>query len=342
MALSTPIAVRLVLLAPLVLCGCAGASAGWQSALQPHGTQAMALNRLIWILIGVGAIVWVAVMLVLAGALARRSRSARAGHTVDTNTERRMGRAVGSAVLATALIILGLTLTSFLLTRGLSASDARALEIEIRGHQWWWEITYLSSQADQVFTTANEIHVPVGRTIHLQLAAADVIHSFWVPNLAGKQDLIPGRDNSLTFAAQRPGVYRGQCAEFCGLQRAHMALLVIVDPPEAFEHWRRAQLTPAANPTDPQQAEGRKVFTSKPCAACHTVQGTSAAATIGPDLTHVASRRYIAAGLLQTTRGSLAAWIADPQTLKPGNNMPDVPLTATELQAVSAYLAALK
>lgn len=342
MALPTRITARLVSLGSLALCGCAGASAGWQSALQPHGTQAMALRRLIWVLIGVGAIVWVAVMLVLACALARRSHGARASHTVDTNTERRMGRTVGGAVLATALIILGLTLTSFLLTRGLSAADPRALEIKILGHQWWWEITYLNAQADQVFTTANEIHVPVGRTVHLQLAAADVIHSFWVPNLAGKQDLIPGRDNSLTFTARRPGVYRGQCAEFCGLQHAHMALLVIVDPPEVFEQWRRAQLAPAVSPTDPQQAEGQKVFTSKPCAACHSVQGTSAAATIGPDLTHVASRRYIAAGLLQTTRGSLAAWIADPQTLKPGNNMPDVPLSATELQAVSAYLAALQ
>jgi cytochrome c oxidase subunit 2 len=341
MALLAKIAAPLARLAPLALCGCTAAS-GWQSALEPHATQAMALHRLIWIVIGVCAVVWVAVMFVLARALSRRSRTARTSHTVDSNTEQRLGRAVGSAVVATALIILGLTLASFFLTRGLAASDPRALEIQVRGFQWWWEITYLSSQADQVFTTANEIHVPVGRMIHLQLAAADVIHSFWVPNLAGKQDLIPGRDNSLTFAAQRPGVYRGQCAEFCGIQHAHMALLVIVDPPEVFEQWRRAQLAPAANPTDPEQVAGQKVFASKPCAACHSIQGTSAAATIGPDLTHVASRRYIAAGLLQTTRGSLAAWIADPQTLKPGNNMPDVPLSATELKTVSAYLAALK
>jgi cytochrome c oxidase subunit 2 len=346
MALSAKIAVgiaRVASLAPLLVCGgCAGAAAGWQSALAPQGTEATALSRLIWILIGVSAIVWAAVMLVLGRALARRSRSPRAAHTVDTDTERRMGQVVGSAVVATALIILGLTLASFFLTRGLAGSDPQALEIQVRGYQWWWEITYLSSRADQVFTTANEIHVPVGRKVHLQLSAADVIHSFWVPNLAGKQDLIPGRDNSLTFAARRPGVYRGQCAEFCGLQHAHMALLVIVDSPEVFEQWRRAQLAPAANPTDPQQLAGQKVFTSKPCAACHSIQGTAAAATIGPDLTHVASRRYIAAGLLQTTRGSLAAWIADPQTLKPGNNMPDVPLSATELKAVSAYLASLK
>jgi cytochrome c oxidase subunit 2 len=346
MALPAKIAAHLVRfsgLASLALCGCTRAGTGWQSALNPQGTQAIGLSRLIWSLIGVCALVWVVVMLVLAGALARRSRApTRVIHTLDTHIERRMGHTVGSAVVLTAVIVLGLTLASFVLTRGLSASDPRALEIQVRGYQWWWEITYLHAQADQVFTTANEIHIPVGRTVHLQLRAADVIHSFWVPNLAGKKDLIPGRDNSLIFTAQRPGVYRGQCAEFCGLQHAHMALLVVVDPPEVYEQWRRAQLTPAANPSNPQEAAGQKVFTSKPCAACHSIQGTSAAATIGPDLTHVASRRYIASGLLQTTRGSLAAWIADPQTLKPGNNMPDVPLSATELQAVSAYLAGLK
>jgi len=249
---------------------------------------------------------------------------------------------VSYAVGTTIVIILGLTTLSFFATRLLSAEDPDALEIRVRGYQWWWEITYLDAHADQVFTTANEIHIPVGRTIRLQLSAADVIHSFWVPNLAGKQDLIPGRENTLTFTALEPGTYRGQCAEFCGVQHAHMALLVIAEPSPNFEQWRRSQLAPANTPTDAQQTTGLKVFTSKPCASCHTIQGTSASATVGPDLTHVAGRRYIAAGVLSTTRGSLAAWIADPQTIKPGNNMPDVPLTAPELQALSAYLAALK
>jgi cytochrome c oxidase subunit 2 len=169
-----------------------------------------------------------------------------------------------------------------------------------------------------------------------------VIHSFWVPNLAGKQDLIPGRANSLTFVAARPGVYRGQCAEFCGLQHAHMALLVVAQDAASFAAWRAAQLREAAAPRDAEAEQGRAFFISKQCAACHTVRGTSAAGTLGPDLTHVGGRAAIAAGVLPTTRGSLAAWIADPQTIKPGNNMPMVPMTPEQLRAVSAWLAELQ
>jgi cytochrome c oxidase subunit 2 len=155
-------------------------------------------------------------------------------------------------------------------------------------------------------------------------------------------DLIPGRDNEITFEARRPGIYRGQCAQFCGLQHAHMAFLVVAERPAEFEAWRRAQLQPARSPSNDEEEAGRKVFLAKPCAACHTIAGTTASGTLGPDLTHVASRKYIGAGLVETTRGALAAWIADPQTLKPGVNMPLVPLSSDELRAVSAYLASLK
>jgi len=327
----------------LLLCVASSGCAGWQSALDPHGEQARGLEGLIWIFIWVAAAVWISVMAVLTIALTRKSRRATdAPHVLDAKGERRMRFTVGSAVVATVIIVLALTITSFVSTRLVSPNASPALEIRVRGYQWWWEVTYLDAQADQVFTTANEIHIPAGRPVRLQLSAADVIHSFWVPNLAGKQDLIPGRENELTFTAQQAGTYRGQCAEFCGVQHAHMALLVIAEPPAAFEHWRQSQLSPAVSPADPEQAQGLKVFTSKPCAACHTIQGTSASASIGPDLTHVGSRSYIASGLLQNTRGALAAWIADPQTIKPGNNMPNVPLTADELRAISAYLAALK
>lgn len=329
-------------IALLVCCACSGC-AGWQSALDPHGAQARGLEGLIWIFVWVAAAVWISVMVVLAVALSRKSGRARdETHVLDARGERRMKLTVSGAVIVTAVIVLALTVTSFVSTRLVSSEASGPLEIRVRGYQWWWEVTYLDAQANQVFTTANEIHVPVGRAVRLQLSAADVIHSFWAPNLAGKQDLIPGRENTLTFTAQQPGTYRGQCAEFCGIQHAHMALLVIAESPDAFEHWRQSQLSSAISPADPEQAEGQKVFTSKPCASCHTIQGTSAAASIGPDLTHVGSRRYIAAGLLQNTRGSLAAWIADPQTIKPGNNMPNVPLSADELRALSSYLAALK
>src|SRR5207237_227589 len=162
------------------------------------------------------------------------------------------------------------------------------------------------------------------------------------PNLAGKQDLIPGRDNHITFRADRPGIFRGQCAEFCGLQHAHMSFFVIAESSADFENWRSLQLQPAAAPVDGEQEAGRQVVTGKACAACHGIRGTSAKGTLAPDLTHVVSRIYLGAGLLPTTRGSLAAWAADPQTIKPGNNMPAVPLTADELRAVSAYLASLK
>lgn len=329
-------------IAPLMCFACAGC-AGWQSALDPHGEQARGLEALIWIFIWVAAAIWLSVMIVLAVALRRKAGRARdETHLLDANGERRMRLTVGGAVVATGGIVLALTAASLVSTRLLSSEASHPLEIRVRGYQWWWEVTYLDAHPDRVFTTANEIHIPVGRAVRLQLSAADVIHSFWVPNLAGKQDLIPGRENNLTFTAEHPGTYRGQCAEFCGVQHAHMALLVIAQTAAAFEHWRQSQLSLAASPANPEQAQGQRVFTSKPCASCHTIQGTSAAASIGPDLTHVGSRSYIGAGLLQNTRGSLAAWIADPQTIKPGNNMPNVPLTADELRAVSAYLAALK
>jgi cytochrome c oxidase subunit II len=330
----------LTLLVPLACGGCTG----WQSALDPHGAQAASLETLLWIFSIVCLLVWLSVMSVLWMATSR-TRSGRGRgdtRTVDANVEKRMGRVVGAAVGTTTLIVFALTLASFFTTHRLSAEADHPLTIRIRGYQWWWEITYADERPNRIFTTANEIHIPVGRPVRFELSAADVIHSFWVPNLAGKQDLIPGRDNTLTVTAQQPGVYRGQCAEFCGLQHAHMALLVIVDTPRAFEQWRQSQLATAATPADQEQLLGQKLFTSKPCASCHTIEGIPAAASIGPDLTHVASRRFIAAGLLHTTRGSLAAWIADPQTLKPGSNMPAVPLSATELNALVAYLAALK
>ena len=260
----------------------------------------------------------------------------------DASSEHRSTVAVSVAVGATVVIITALTALSFFTTRGLTAANPDAPVVRLRGYQWWWEATYTDARPDRVFTVANEIHVPVGQPVRVLLEGPDVIHSFWVPSLAGKQDLIPGRNNEITITAERAGLYRGQCAEFCGLQHAHMAFLVVAEAPADFAAWQDAQRKPAAEPANDEAAAGRRVFLAKPCAACHTVEGTPAAGTLGPDLTHVGSRRTIAAGLLPTTRGSLAAWIADPQTIKPGNNMPMVPLTSDELRAVSAYLASLK
>jgi cytochrome c oxidase subunit II len=315
---------------------CAGCT-GWQSALAPQGPQAAHLSWLLWSFIVICTIIWLLVMLVLVLALRRR-----AVPDGEPHRERRAGVIVGLSVAASVLVIIVLTVMSYAATRGLSTAAGDPLVIRLRGYQWWWEITYVDTRPDRTLVTANEIHIPVGRPVRVELSAADVIHSFWVPNLAGKQDLIPGRSNDLTFIAGRLGVYRGQCAEFCGLQHAHMALLVIVEEQAAFDAWREVQLQAARLPETAEQEAGRAFFTSQPCGACHRVRGTSAAGTLGPDLTHVASRQTIAAGLLPTTRGSLAAWIADPQTIKPGNNMPMVPMTPEQLRAVSAWLAELK
>ncbi len=313
---------------------CAGCT-GSQTVLAPMGPQAAQLNWLLWSFILICGIIWLLVMFVLVLALRYAAVPSQRG-------ERRAAVIVGVSVAASALVIIVLTVMSYAATRGLSVAADDPLVIRLRGYQWWWEVTYTDRRPDRMLVTANEIHVPVGHPVNIELSAADVIHSFWVPNLVGKQDLIPGRRNDLTFTASRPGVYRGQCAEFCGLQHAHMALLVIAEEPAAFEAWRDAQLQVARPPETIEQEAGRTFFVSQPCAACHTVRGTNAAGTLGPDLTHVASRRTIAAGLLETTRGSLAAWIADPQTIKPGNNMPMVTMTPEQLRAVSAWLVDLQ
>jgi len=312
-----------------------GGCRGFQSAADPAGPQSAQLNALFWLFVAICTVIWALVILVLAAALRRRPMSAEP-------SERRPGWLVGGAMAASALVILGLTVASAVTTRRISVEPADPLVIRLKGYQWWWAASYVGVQPADGFTTANELHVPVGRPVRIDLEAEDVIHSFWVPNLAGKQDLIPGRANSIVFTAGRPGTYRGQCAEFCGLQHAHMALLVIAEPPAAFERWRAAQIAEAPAPVTQEQNAGRAVFLAKACAACHTVRGTPAAGKRGPDLTHVGGRSHIAAGLLPTTRGSLAAWIADPQTIKPGNAMPLVPLRPDELNALSAWLAGLQ
>jgi cytochrome c oxidase subunit 2 len=322
----------------LALAGCAG----WQSAIDVHGAPAIGLRQLIIFIVVVCTLVWVLVIAVLAHALWRRRAAPPNVLAQDAALERRMAMAVASAVAVTAIVITVFTLSSFFTTRGLNLATDTDLTIRLRGLQWWWEVKYLDPNIARAFVTANEIHIPVGRNVRIQLEAADVIHSFWVPSLAGKQDLIPGRLNEITIRAERPGIYRGQCAEFCGLQHAHMAFVVVAQNDDAFESWASQQRLPALSSTADEIAMGQRLFMTKQCAACHAVRGTEAVGTSGPDLTHVGGRRYIAAGLLETTRGSLAAWIADPQTLKPGNNMPMVPLAADELRAISAYMASLK
>jgi cytochrome c oxidase subunit 2 len=315
-----------------------------QSALHPRGPQAAQLADLFWLFTAVCGAIWVAVMVALGVALLRRrAPPARQPIDVDPAGERRSAVTVAVAVAATAVILIVFILTSYLATHSMAqAARGDALEIKLTGRQWWWDIEYQDAKPDRIVRTANEIHIPVGRPVRITLSAADVIHSFWVPNLTGKQDLIPGRHNVIAFAATRPGVYRGQCAEFCGLQHAHMGVLVLADAPDAFESWREAQLQPAAAPQSDEQRLGRETFLHKGCMACHTVSGTGAMGRLGPDLSHVGSRRMLAAATLPNSRGAIAGWIADPQRIKPGNRMPRVPLTPGELNGIAAYLEALK
>jgi cytochrome c oxidase subunit II len=332
------VGIGLALASLLMLEGCTG----WQSALDVHGASAINLKQLILLIVVVCSIVWTLVMIALILALLRsRGRRERAV-SVNPAAERRMTISVLVAVATTVVIIGAFTVMSFFATRTLNVPGDDDLIIKVRGLQWWWGLEYFASAPDRYFETANEIHIPVGRNVRLQLEGLDVIHSFWVPSLAGKQDLIPGRPNELIIRAEHPGVYRGQCAEFCGLQHAHMAFFVIAEDQQTFDEWARSQRENAAGTSDSEVTAGQQAFLTKQCAACHAIRGTAAKGTTGPDLTHVGGRKYIAAGLLETTRGSLAAWISDPQTLKPGNNMPMVPLSADELRSISAYLASLK
>ena len=234
------IAVALAL--PALLTGCSG----WQSALDAHGASATSLKQLIVLIVSVCSIVWALVMVALILAVFRRRERNQTVIQPNAATERRMTTAVVSAVAATVVIISFFTVASFFTTRALGVAGGDDLTIKVRGLQWWWGLEYFGSDPDRRFESANEIHIPVGRNVRLQLEGLDVIHSFWVPSLAGKQDLIPGRPNELTIRAERAGVYRGQCAEFCGLQHAHMAFLVVAEEPAAFDAWARLQRENAA------------------------------------------------------------------------------------------------
>ena len=215
------------------------------------------------------------------------------------------------------------------------------LTIEIMGHQWWWELRYLSDDPSREFTTANEIHIPIGEPIRFRLGSADVIHTFWVPALSGKTDLIPGQTNVTWLEADEPGVYRGQCNEYCGRQHAHMALSLFADPPDKFKAWQDAQIEGAHPPAAQAAADGQTGFARR-CSVCHTVRGTLAGGHVGPDLTHLMSRTTLAAGTLPNTVGNLSGWIASPQGIKPGCKMPNLDLSGPELQAIRSYLLTLK
>lgn len=319
--------------AAAALAGCEGV----QHTLDPAGPFAALIAGETWYLLAMAGTVFVLVMAVFLHALFRRRSPERV--TPDAV----LARVVGGALAVTVVVLLvnlGLDLRTQRALGETALEDP--LTIEVTGYQWWWRIEYPHAQPSRRLVTANEIHVPVGRPVRLELRSGDVIHSFWVPRLHGKRDLIPPFTRTLRIRADRPGVYRGQCAEFCGHQHANMSLFVIAEPPAAYERWYTQQLMPAQPPVNAHAEAGQEVFLSGPCLTCHAIRGTPAAGHTAPDLTHVASRRAIAAGTLPFTRENLARWVLDPHAAKPGVKMPGTPLSARELGALVAYLEGLR
>ena len=313
---------------------------GIQSALDTNGAEAADIAWLITIFTLLCAAIWLLVMIALGIGLLRRERRAGTPPLADHYGPRRT-QVIAGATALTALTVIALTVLSYLTDKSLATPQAPAVSITLIGHQWWWEIRYDDKEPSRSFTTANEIHVPVGVPVRVQLESTDVIHSFWVPSLAGKQDLIPGWKNAITFTAQSPGLYRGQCAEFCGLQHAHMGLLVIAQTPDEFKAWSDQRVA-AAQPPKPDVKQGHDVFMTRGCFLCHGIRGTTAGGKVAPDLTHFGSQRSIAADTLPLTHDNLVTWIRDPQGVKPGSNMPRVSLTDKERDAVARYLESLK
>jgi cytochrome c oxidase subunit 2 len=330
--------IRMVVLA--ALCACVlGGCGGEQSALDPHSGPARDIATLWWWMLAVATLVFAgAVALLMLAWLRRRREGApvvgeRAGFDVG------MVVLFGMGVPAVALIAL-FVVANFVVMPSTQApaADRSQLTIDVVGAQWFWSVRYPQSGA----VTANEIHIPVRTRVVVVATTADVIHSFWVPQLNRKIDMIPGRRNRVLLYADRAGRYRGQCAEFCGLQHAHMSMAVVAESPQRFRAWLAEQARPARTPTSALAQRGEKLFAANQCASCHAIRGTSAAGQVGPDLTHVSRRATIAALTLPNTRRELAAWIRDPQSIKPGNRMPTLGLSRGDAEAVAAYLEELR
>jgi cytochrome c oxidase subunit II len=314
---------------------------GAHSIHDPASAQARAIDRLgDAMYVTAGVVCGLVFAALLWAAFRRRKEVQDAGHGGDSRGAR---MAVLLATGGTVLILFGFLIGDISVGRAITANPGKgALQIRVTGHQWWWEVQYRDSLPQNWATTANEVHVPVGLPVVFELRSADVIHSFWPPNLSTKRDQIPGDENSLWFQADSAGVYRGLCAEFCGHQHAKMAFLVIAESPDSFGRWLEQQRDTALTPTDSIARRGQDVFLGTSCVMCHAIAGTPAGSRIGPDLTHLASRRTIAAGTLPNTRGNLAGWIVDPQAIKPGARMPPSQLEPPDLQALLSYLETLK
>ena len=314
----------------------AEALAGWPPpVLDPAGPYAGSIATLGWALFAMAGVVLLIVIVALWAALfgGARLRARLGGERVIW-----IGGVAFPVIVLSLLLVWGLSLTSHLSR----PTGADAMRVRVTGEMWWWRVAYLDSGGQVAMRDANELHIPVGRPVVIELESADVIHSFWVPRLSGKLDMIPGRRNVMRIQADEPGTYGGQCAEYCGGPHALMGFVVVAHEAQEFERWRAARLAPPSAP-DPASARGAASFVAAGCAACHAVRGSAANGLAGPDLSHVGSRRTLGAGILANNRGTMIGWIANGQEIKPGNRMPSYNvLSAAELEALAIWLESRK
>ena len=315
----------------LLLAGCGGG----QSTVDTHSGAAAKIDSLWWVMLVGSAIVLAVVLALLAVGLLRR-------RSVEPDQRARPAPgttfvAIAGVVVPTVVLVALFVLTVDALPKTAPSPAKAELAVGVTARQWFWDVSYADGAR-----TANEIHIPVGVPVDIQVTSRDVIHSLWVPELNRKIDAIPGRTNHVVFDARSAGVFRGQCAEFCGLQHAHMALYVVAEPRADFERWLARTAAPAPQPANAELERGQQVLLGSACEYCHRIAGTNASGTIGPDLTHVATRLSLGAGTIPNGRGYLAGWVLDPQHVKPGNRMPATALTGPALQSLLDYLESLR
>jgi cytochrome c oxidase subunit 2 len=316
---------------------------GAHSVLAPASPQAAAIAHLAQLFFALGAVVWLLVLGFLAYSLLRPRRLAE--RDTDARLTRRQLVGVSVALGVSAVLLLALGFVDYGTGRDIETahgSSTDTLHIRLIGRQWWWQIQYEQRTPPYRVTTANEMHIPLGRPILLTLESADVIHSFWAPNLHGKSDLIPSYTSAFLIQADTTGVYRAPCAEYCGTQHAKMALLIVAQPPDSFAVWYANELRDAPQPASAAAAHGREVFLAAACPLCHTIRGTPSGGNVAPDLTHLATRSTLAAGSIHNDRIGLAGWIANTQGIKPGNQMPPNLVSGRDLNALLDYLTTLR
>jgi cytochrome c oxidase subunit 2 len=317
-----------------VLAACGNDSS--PSAMDPHGDEAKRIAGVWWLMFGLAVVVYVVVAgFVIVSSLRGRRRGGDEPRDKPLRDSAFIW--IGGIIVPVAILAL-LAVVTVHTGAALRNPKADELRVDVSGQQWWWRVTY----HDPTFETANEIHLPVGRPVAIRLTSDNVIHSFWVPQLASKVDTIPGQTNVLRFRPEKTGVYRGLCAEFCGIQHARMQFLVIVESPEDFGRWEARRQNPPAEPTSEEAARGRMVFEKEACAGCHTIDGTSAQGRVGPNLTDIGIRRTIASATLDKTTRNLTEWIENPRQWKPGVIMPPAVISHDDVRAIVAYLESLK